>query len=180
MSGDRDTELFHASPPGLNAEKRNWLPLAVAVVVAGIALLLVVLLGHRASQPAAAATAGPAAPDPYAQFLELSDIHMSEAANFAGGKVTYLDGHVTNRGQKTVTAITVQVTFNNNLGELPQRVTVPLNLIRTHLPYIDTEHLSVQPITPGATKEFRLIFDGVTPIWNQQMPQGQVVHVDTQ
>ncbi len=27
---------------------------------------------------------------------------MSESANLAGGKVTYIDGHITNSGNKTV------------------------------------------------------------------------------
>jgi hypothetical protein len=152
--------------------------LAVAISVAVIALLLVVLVGHRASAPATSATAGPAPADPYADKLELSDIQMSESSNFAGGKVTYLDGHITNRGDKTVTAVSVQVTFSNDIGELPQRITVPMNLIRAHQPYIDTEHIAAAPLAPGDTKEFRLIFDGITPIWNQQMPHGQVVHVE--
>ena len=173
-----EKELFRTSPSDSGAEKRNWLPLGVAVAVALIGLLLVVVLGHRASQPATSAAAGPLPLDPYAQHLSLSDIHMSEAATFTGGKVTYLDGNISNLGDKTVTAVSVQVTFNNNFGELPQRVTVPLNLIRAHQPYIDTEHVSANPLTPGSTKEFRLIFDSVTPIWNQELPQGQVVHVE--
>lgn len=173
-----EPEIF-ASTKRPQAEKRNWLPVAAAISVAVIVLLLVVLLGHRTSSPATSAAAGPAPADPYANKLELTDIQMSESSNFAGGKVTYLDGHITNRGDKTVTAVSVQVTFNNDIGELPQRMTVPMNLIRAHQPYIDTEHISVSPLVPGATKEFRLIFEGITPIWNQQMPQGQVVHVES-
>ena len=38
---------------------------------------------------------------------------------------------------------------------------MPLNLIRTHQPYIDTEPVSAAPIAPGETREFRLIFDHV-------------------
>jgi hypothetical protein len=180
MGADSSKDMFGASPNRSQAEKRNWLPVAVAIGVAMIALLLVVILGHHASRSAApVATAGPAPADPYAEKLELSDIHMSESTNFAGGKVTYLDGQITNRGDKTVTAVSVQVTFNNDIGELPQRMTVPMSFIRAHEPYIDVEHIAADPLLPGVTKEFRLIFEGITPIWNQQMPQGQVVHVDT-
>lgn len=172
-----EPELF-ASSKRPQPEKRNWLPVAVAISVAVIALVLVVLFGHRASSPATSAAAGPTPADPYANKLELTDIQMSESSNFAGGKVTYLDGHITNRGDKTATAVSVQVTFNNHIGELPQRITVPMNLIRAHQPYVDTEHMAASPLAPGETKEFRLIFEGITPIWNQQMPQGQVVHVE--
>lgn len=170
--------MFGPSNP-VTAEKRNWVPVGIAIGIAVVALLLVVVLGHRASQPAAASSTTPAPADPYAAMLELSDIHMSESTNFAGGKVTYLDGKITNLGPKTVTGVAVQVSFNNDLGELPQRMTVPLNLIRARQPYIDIEHVSADPLAPSANKEFRLIFEGITPIWNQQMPQGQVVHVDT-
>ena len=170
-----EPEIFTSAKP---TEKRNWLPLAVAIAVAVIALALVVLLGHRASSPASSAASGPAPLAPYADKLELSDIQMSESSNFAGGKVTYLDGHITNHGDRTVTAVSVQVTFNNSYGELPQRMTVPMNLIRAHQPYIDTEHMAAAPLEPGQTKEFRLIFEGITPIWNQEMPQGTVVHVE--
>jgi hypothetical protein len=180
MSAESNPGIFGPPKSPTPAEKRNWLPVAIAIGVAVLALLLVVLLGHHASRPStASATSGPAPADPYAGMLELSNIHMSESENFAGGKVTYLDGQITNRGNKTVTGVLVQVTFNNDLGELPQRMTVPLNLIRAHEPYIDTEHVTADPLVPGASKEFRLIFEGVTPIWNQQMPQGQVSHVDT-
>lgn len=177
MSTPPTGPMFGPSNP-VTTEKRNWAPVAVAIGIAILALVLVVVLGHRASQPSLASpTAAPA--DPYAGMLELSDIQMSESANFAGGKVTYLDGKITNRGPKTVTGVAVQVTFTNDIGELPQRLTVPLNLIRAHQPYIDTEHVSADPLAPSASKEFRLIFEGITPIWNQKMPQGQVVHVDT-
>jgi hypothetical protein len=180
MGADSSKDMFDASSNRAPADKRNWLPVAIAIAVAMVALLLVVVLGHHASRSAApVATAGPAPADPYADKLELSNIHMSESTNFAGGKVTYLDGQITNRGNKTVTAISVQVTFNNIMGELPQRMTVPMSLIRAHEPYIDTEHIAADPLLPGVTKEFRLIFEGITPIWNQEMPQGQVVHVDT-
>ena len=44
-----------------------------------------------------------AAPDPYAASLPITNVVMSESGNLAGGKVTYIDGHITNTGNKTVT-----------------------------------------------------------------------------
>ena len=62
---------------------------------------------------------------------------MSESSNLAGGKVTYLDGHITNTGTRTVTGITVQVLFRTFAHEVAQNETQPLKLIRMREPYID-------------------------------------------
>jgi hypothetical protein len=104
---------------------------------------------------------------------------MSEAANFAGGKVTYVDGTITNKGDKTVTGVHVVVTFKNDMGEPPQRIPMPLTLIRTREPYVDIEPVSAEPLKPGDSHDFRLIFDHVSPTWNQQYPTIQAMHVET-
>ena len=62
---------------------------------------------------------------------------MSESTNLAGGKVTYLDGHIANTGPRTVTGITVQVLFRDFAHEVTQNETQPLKLIRTREPYVD-------------------------------------------
>jgi hypothetical protein len=102
---------------------------------------------------------------------------MSEASNFAGGKVTYVDGKIINNGSETLTGITVQVAFRNDLKEIAQKETMPLNLIRTHEPYVDTQPVSASPLKPGDRREFRLIFDSVAPDWNGQYPEIRVVQV---
>jgi hypothetical protein len=109
--------------------------------------------------------------------LAISNLQMSEAANFAGSKVTYVDGLVTNKGGKTVTGINVLVTFNNDIAEPPQQTPMPLTLIRTREPYVDIEPVSAEPLKPGNSHEFRLIFDHVSPTWNQQYPTVQPMHV---
>ena len=50
--------------------------------------------------------------DAYAASLPITRLAMSESANFAGGKVTYLDGHIANSGSRTVTG-------NHRAGPLP-------------------------------------------------------------
>ena len=100
---------------------------------------------------------------------------MSEASNFAGGKVTYLDGQIANQGNKTLTAITVQVAFRNDLREIAQKETMPLSLIRTREPYVDTEPVSADPIQPGQQRDFRLIFDSVPADWNQEFPEVRII-----
>lgn len=159
--------------------QRSWLPWIVAGVLIAGGLAALVLFGGKkpgGQQPGGTALA-PA--DPYAQSLPLTSLQMSEASNFAGGKVTYLDGQIANQGSKTVTGITVQVAFHNALGELSQKETLPLNLIRTHSPYIDTQSISAAPIGPGEQREFRLIFDHVTADWNQEYPELRIIQVQT-
>ncbi|MBV8114938.1 MAG: DUF2393 family protein, partial [Silvibacterium sp.] len=90
---------------------------------------------------------------------------------------TYVDGTIANKGDQTVSGITVQVAFRDFTNQLVQKETMPLNLIRTHQPYIDTEPVSAAPIKPGDTREFRLIFDHVAEGWNQNYPEIRVIEV---
>jgi hypothetical protein len=102
---------------------------------------------------------------------------MSEATSFSGAKVTYIDGQITNSGNRTLTAITVQVGFHSDVGQFAQREALPLNLIRTRQPYVDTETVSAAPIEPGQRRDFRLIFDTVPADWNLQFPEIRVISV---
>lgn len=161
---------------GLERTERSWAPwiVAGAVVLVGL-VALIVLGGHK--RPTASATPGLAAADPYAASLPITGLVMSESSNFAGGKVTYVDGQIANRGTQTVSGVTVQVAFRNALNEIAQKETLPVNLIRTHEPYVDTQPVSEAPLKPGDQKEFRLIFDHVTDEWNQQYPEVRVIRV---
>ena len=104
---------------------------------------------------------------------------MSESESISGGKVTYVDGHLANHGQATVTALTAQVSFPNDAGTAPQMITVPVNLIRMREPYIDTEPVSAAPIAPNGEADFRLIFEGVDPGWNNHPPDIRLIRVTT-
>jgi Protein of unknown function (DUF2393) len=158
--------------------ERNWLPLGIAgglvlvVVVAGL-----VLSGHR--KPALEITPANAALDPYATQLALSNVAMSESSNLAGGKVTYIDGHIANHGSRTVTAIAVQVLFHSYTHQIAQNDTVPLQIIRMREPYIDTAPIAAQPLKAGAEQDFRLIFDKVSPDWAGEIPELRILRVET-
>ena len=89
----------------------------------------------------------------------------------SGGKQTYLEGHIANHGSKTVTGITVQVVFANDVHMAPQIETGPLNMIYMREPYMDTRPVSASPLAPGAEADFRLIFDDISGNWNQQLPR---------
>jgi Protein of unknown function (DUF2393) len=157
-------------------EATSWMPWIVAAAVVILGLGILVVAGGR-STPESAMGTGMAAADPYAPKLSISGIQISEATSFAGGKVTYIDGQITNSGDRTLAAITVQVGFHNDVGQFAQRLAVPLNLIRTREPYVDTQPVSAAPIEPGQTRDFRLIFDSMPPDWNQQIPEIRIISV---
>jgi Protein of unknown function (DUF2393) len=158
-------------------EPTSWLPWATAGVVIAVGLGLLIAFGGRRSSTTLAPGPGMAPADPYATNLAITDLKMSEASNFAGGKVTYLDGKIANQGTQILTGITVQVAFRNDLKEIAQKETLPLSLIRTREPYVDTQPVSASPLKPGGQSEFRLIFDSVAPDWNQQYPEVRVIQV---
>ena len=170
------------SPLGLvpqQTRERNWLPLAIAAgVVAVVTVALVLVLEHGRTGPTV--TPISAKPDAYAANLSISGLAMSESGNLAGGKVTYLDGHIVNTGTKTVAGITVQVLFRNVAKEVAQNETQQMKLIRMREPYIDVEPVSAAPLKPGDGRDFRLIFDGVSPDWDGAFPEIRVVRVDVQ
>jgi hypothetical protein len=102
---------------------------------------------------------------------------MSQAGSMVGSQSTYIDGQITNQGAKTVSGITVQVAFRDIGNQLVQKETMPLNLIRTRQPYVDTQPVSAAPIRPGERREFRLIFDHVAQDWNQNYPEIRIIEV---
>ena len=157
-------------------EATSWMPWIIAATVVIVGLGILVIAGGR-SAPESALGTGMAPADPYAPKLGFSGIQMSEATSFSGAKVTYIDGQITNSGDRTVTAITVQVGFHNDVGQFAQRLAVPLSLIRTREPYVDTQPVSASPIEPGQTRDFRLIFDTVPADWDQRVPEARVISV---
>jgi hypothetical protein len=157
--------------------EHNWLPVAVAAgVVLVVVVVLVFTLGHGKSQPQV--TPISAQPDPYAANLPISNLAMSESSNLAGGKVTYLDGHIANHGSQTVSVISIQILFRNYAHEVAWNETQPMQLIRTRDPYVDLEPLSAAPLKPGDEQDFRLIFDTVPDSWDGAYPELRIVHVN--
>ncbi len=165
--------MFAAKP-----QEEGGTPVA-AWVIAGLVVLVVLgglmFVGRRKAavsdnsiQPLAA----------YAANLPLSQLAMSESTSLSGGKSTFVDGHVKNTGDQTLTGVTVQVIFRNDEGLAPQVETLPLRFIRMREPYIDTESVSAAPLKPGDEQDFRLIFETIPANWNMQMPEVHVVRVE--
>lgn len=163
--------------PPTEPRERNWLPIAVAAAAVVLAAGVVILVLGRGNKPIV--TPISAEPDPYAANLPIIDVRMSESSNLAGGKVTYIDGHITNNGNKTVTGVAAQVLFRNVANEVAQNETQQLKWIRTREPYVDLEPVSAAPLKPGDGRDFRMIFDTVAASWNGAYPEVRIVHVET-
>ena len=173
-AGSGKSELF-----GSGKQERtpgSVLPWAVAGAAVLLVLAALLIMGRH---PSAASTGAVLPLDGYASSLPVSGVTMSESTSLSGGKSTFLDGHIRNGGAKVVTGATVQVLFANDESTPPQIETLPLTLIRTREPYVDTQPVSVAPLPPGDEREFRLIFENIRPSWNQQTPEIRVVNVVT-
>jgi hypothetical protein len=158
--------------PGQTERESEWLHkvlgIAAILVVAGIAVFLLRPQPH------------PQAPaNPYAAQLKISNLAMSTSQNFVGAKVTYIDGTLTNPGDKTVTHAVVHVTFRDSYGQVAQIEDVPAKILQTSGPYPDTIDLAALPLAPGQSKPIRLIFERISEQWNQGYPEMQVADVTT-
>jgi hypothetical protein len=150
----------------------NWLPIVFGVVLVVIVVVIASLLLRTDSKIANA-------PDPYAANIKFSDLKMSAAENFVGSTVTYLDGTVTNAGDKTASRAMVNVSFKDSLGQIVQADDVPLRILQTSGPYPEALDLNVAPLLPGQGKPFRLTFEHVTADWNHEYPELRVTEVTT-
>lgn len=158
-------------------EKSSGMPMAVWLAAGAVVVVLLVVLivmGRNKSE----GTKGPQPAAAYAVSLPVSKLAMSESTSLSGGKSTFIDGSIKNTGSSTVTGITVQVAFANEEQMPPQLETLPLTLIRTREPYVDTQMVSSSPLKPGDEREFRLIFESIPSNWNMQMPELRVIRVD--
>ncbi len=162
--------------PAEQAPRRGlWIAVASALVVV-LAVGALLLRSHAGPAADSAAKVNRLLPvDAYAPKLALSELAMSQSSSLSGGTSTFIDGKVKNIGDRTITAITVQVPFGNDEGLSPQVETVPMTLIRMHEPYIDTQPVSAAPLKPGDEREFRLIFENIPANWNQQLPEIHIV-----
>lgn len=171
----QEPAIFGTKPPA-----SSGIPM-VAWAVAALVVVLVVVGMIMASRGKGKATptnsVQPLAA--YAGSLPLSQLAMSESTSISGGKSTFVDGHIKNTGSSTVTGITVQVLFGNAEGSSPTIDTLPLTLIRTRQPYIDTQSVGSSPLKPGDERDFRLIFESIPQNWNMEMPEVRVVGVET-
>jgi hypothetical protein len=164
--------LIEPSPVAEECDRsKRTIVIAIAVVVA-VAGAIALLLREK---PRAVA-----APPPYAASLKFSDLKMSQAQNFVGASVTYVDGTLSNTGDKTVTRAIVRVTFQDAYSQVAQIENLPIRLLRTNGPYPDTLDLASAPLAPGKSELFRLTFEHLSEQWNQAYPGLQIIDVTLQ
>jgi len=156
-------------------ERRSWMPIAIGAAVIAIGLIVAFVLSRTQPQQT-----GPVPEDPYASNLKVMDVRASQAQNFAGGSVYYLEGQIANMGAKTITAATVEAVFRNSLGEVVDRQTQPLTIIEQRPGYNDSVTLAQHPLTPNMQDQFRLTFEHISADWNQGVPELRFVRISTQ
>lgn len=117
--------------------------------------------------------------DPYAKNVVLGNMQVSQASNFAGDHLIYVDGTIENHGNRSITSMTLQASFPDETGDAPQILQAPVTLIRSRDPYVETQSISVAPLVAGQNKDFRLVFDNVSAMWNHQAPSLQIVDITT-
>jgi hypothetical protein len=162
--------LIEPSPLAERQRDSNLFPILLGVAFVLVVVGVVALLSRSSPKKTTP-------PNPYAAKLNLSDLKMSVAENFVGARITYIDGTVTNTGDKTVTHAAVHVAFKNSLGEVAQAEDVVLYVLKTSGPYPDAIDLNLSPLFPGQGEPFRLTFDHISNDWNRAYPDLQVTDV---
>ena len=151
-------------------EESSLRPILIGIVIVGFVVGVLALI-FRAEQKK------PVPPPAYAANLKFSDLKTSAAQNFVGATVSYLDGSITNTGDKTVTHAVVQVTFKDELGQTAQREELPMRVLRTGGAYDEAVDLSLSPLAPGQSEPFRLTFENISAQWNHAYPDVQITQV---
>ena len=161
---------LNSQSPATEASDSSRRTIFVAVVaVLAVMVAIALLLRESPRQPSG--------PPSYAANLHLSDFKMSAAENFVGATVSYIDGTITNAGDKTVTHAVGEVVFKDDMGQIVQRETVPVRALKTGGPYPEAVDLNASPLGPGQSQPFRLTFDSISAQWNHQYPVIRITDV---
>ncbi len=147
------------------------------IIIIAVVLVIAVMLGiaYLLREPPRKVVP----PSPYIAQLKLSDFKMSAAENFVGATVSYIDGTITNTGDRTVTAVAVEVTFKDSTGQVAQLEPLPLRVIRSNGAYNEPVDLNAAPLGPGKSEPFRLTFDRISAQWNHEYPDIRITDVTT-
>ena len=149
-----------------------WPAIGIGFVALAILVGLFVLVSRKPQKQ------GAGGPSPYAAHIQLQNVKLSQAENFVGGTVTFIEGQVTNDGDKTVTRGTVEVVLQNAAGDISQQEEVPLQVLDRAGPYPQALDLRLSPLKPQQQREFRLTLSRVASDWNRQIPKMTVMNVE--
>ena len=156
--------------PTTGPAESSFRPILIGLVIVVVVVGAIVFIFRSEQTP-------PAEPSPYAAYLKFSDLKASAAQNFAGATVNYLDGQITNTGDKTVIHAVVQITFKDDMGQTAQKEEQPIHVLRTGGPYDEAVDLNLSPLLPGQSKPFRLTFEDISAQWNHAYPDMRVTQV---
>ena len=162
---------FKTEPP-----KENRTPgpaIIIGFVFMAVVVGLFILVSHKPQKPSTNV------PSAYAVHIQLQDVKLSQAENFVGGTVTYIEGQMANTGGKTVTRATVEAVFKDSMGQVVQQEELPLQVLERSGPYPQAIDLQLSPLKPQQQREFRLTLSHVSSDWNQQVPEFKVMSVET-
>ena len=158
--------------PTTERQDSSLRPILIGIVIVGIVVGVLTLFFRSEEKK-------PAPPPAYAVSLKFSDLKTSAAQNFVGATVSYIDGVITNSGDRTVIHAVVQVTFKDDMGQTAQREELPLRVLRTGGPYDEAVDFNLSPLAPGESKPFRLTFENISAQWNHAYPELLITQVST-
>jgi hypothetical protein len=156
--------------PTTERQESSLRPILIGIVLVGAVVGILALI-FRAEQ------AKPVPPPAYAANLKFSDLKTSAAQNFVGATVSYIDGAITNSGDKTVIHAVVQITFKDDMGQTAQREELPIRVLRIGGPYDEAVDFNLSPLAPGQSKPFRLTFENISAQWNHAYPDLRITQV---
>jgi len=171
MSEARQPLPFETPP-----ERGSW---RVVLLVLAFSLPLIVLgvlrLGNPFQPPAAPPASQPLPPldaetEAYAKTFGLDQLELSRWQNFLGQTVTYLDGRVSNGGDRTVRALELTIEFHDPYGQVVLRETFrPIGGGRP-----SPADPRAAPLPAGESRAFRAAFEHLPADWNQALPRLRV------
>ncbi len=163
-------EIF--TPAEQESRARNWTPFIVGLVAVIVVIAALVLFTRHTGKTVQQV-------NPYASKLQVSDVKVSAAENYMGGTVTYLDATITNTGDRSLTGADMNLVFQNTMGEIVQKETMPLHvLVENQMGgYPDLVDMSRSPIAPGHSKTVRMTLEHISADWNQAPPTMQLVNL---
>ena len=150
-------------PPRSSRDKEPPLPklilTAAIVIVASIASYF--WFGASISQPDVRSQPHlpfGVAEQAYAPKIQIENVALSRAENFAHQEITSLAAEMVNLGDRSINAVEITVEFSD---ELPQVVLRESRVLFGG---------AAAPLPPGGRREFEVSFEHVPSSWNMQQP----------
>lgn len=151
------------APPDSGGSGFAWKILAVAVLlVAGVFYFWSGHASGPAAPPAPERLTFGAAEQAYASKIEIQNLSLSRAENFLHQEVTVLSGDLTNRGERSLTALELTIEFFDELHQV---------VLRESRQVLSAPS---QALASGEHRSFEISFEHIPSGWNMQQPS---VHI---